>query len=193
MDLKRIGQFCKRAKTVRIVLHPNSGALWVGNGTGMWLADDGVEINRENCGALLDIDTGDMAVTEGDSADDIYDGNRNLPDEDEAEVLGCGVMEGKAYIALNRGGECRVALCPLDYAKAATKEDTYRRYFLIGKEDFPVIAITDGVMLKMLVARLETEKAEEFLAMARRIGSLDSYQDDGPATQTKMDMQEAGE
>lgn len=189
MDLKRIGQFCKRAKTVRIVLHPDSGALWVGNGTGMWLADDGVEITRENCGALLDIDTGDMAVTEGDSAQGIYDGSRSLPDEDAADVLGCGIMEGKAYIALSRGGDARVALCPLDYAKATTKEDTYRRYFLIGKEDHPVIAITDGMMLKMLVARLDTEKAEEFLAMARRIGGMNSYQDeDGPATQTRMDV-----
>lgn len=188
MDLKRIGQFCKKSKVVHIVLHPDSGALWVGDGRGMWLADDGVEITRENSGAMLDIDTADMPVTQGDSSSEIYDGGRVLPDEDAADVLGCGVMEGKAYVALSRGGDCRVALCPLEYARAATKEEIYRRYFLIGNEDRPTIAITDGMMLKMLVARADTEKTDNFISMAKRIGGMKSYQDKEPTTQTKMDI-----
>lgn len=188
MDLKRIGQFCKKAKTIRITYHPKSASLWIGNGKAMWLADEGIEINRKNCGALLDVDDGDFEVAEGDTDLAYFDGNALYENKDAADVLGCGMMGGKAFLALNRGGECKVALIPLEYAKAATKEEDYRNYFLVGSEEYPVAAITDGLNLKMLVRIEGAGLTREFIGMAQHIGEMEPFKDDTEDEQTQIQM-----
>ena len=189
MDLKKIGQFCKKSGCVRIVYHPGSKCLWVGDGKALWLCDEGIDINRQNCGAMLDIDIdGSITVTEGDSDLAMYDGYRMYANVDVCEVLGCGVIHNRAMLALKPQDEDRIGIIPFEYAKMVKDEDE-RSYLLLpgpGKLERPVCAVLEGMYVRLLVALRDTEETEDFVRMAGRIARMEPYED-GKAEQTRME------
>lgn len=191
MDLKKIGSFCKARKRVAIVSHVESRSVWVGDGRGMWLCDEGVAIYDYNAGSLLDIDEdklSDMAVTASDSEADIWDSRRQYAGEDSAIVMGCGVINGDMMLALCNEDDMRLALIPLEYVKAATKKDEYRRYYLIGNRDDPTVLITDGMQQKMLVQSEGPDKTQAFIDTYGRLAGMRPYGTAEETGQTAMEL-----
>lgn len=154
MDLKRIGRFCKRAKKITIIRSAKKGALWVGDGRGMWLCDEGVHIDRDNAASMLDIDVDTLEKTivrEGDTENEIFDCMESGVFRRRAEEFGAVMHCGELMVIIRALGDTRVAMIPQEYAKAAVKKDEYLQYYILGPEESPVVAVTDGIFVKMLL------------------------------------------
>lgn len=192
MDLKKIGSFCKRAKKIGIVRSARKGALWVGDGRGMWLCDEGVHIDQDNAASMLDIDAGTLEKTivqEGETEREIFDCLESGATERRAEELGCVMHRGELMVILRAPREKRVAMVPWEYAKAAVKKDDYRQYYIIGPEEFPVVAVTDGIMVKMLLMVENHESTMAMLQWTERVHRYEPYGTGGGGEQMEMDME----
>lgn len=190
MDLKKIGSFCKRAKNIVIMRSARKGALWVGDGRGMWLCDEGIHIDRDNAASMLDIDAETLEKTivrEGETESEIFDCLESGATERLAEELGAVMHCEELMVILRAPGETRVAMVPWEYAKAAAKKDDYRKYYIIGPEESPVVAVTDGIFVKMLLMAENHTSTMDMIQWAEKICENTPY-GIAPTTEEQIGM-----
>ena len=164
----------KQAKKLRIV-HTEGGQCWIGDGRGMWLVDESVEVNEKNAACLLDIDHDKylgIDVMEGTALTEMWGETEKYPDEIEMHPVG-SIITGDEQVEILKPEDCeRIILVPTEYARDAVKSDEERKYYAAGTDCNRCIAVTHGMNVKMLLTPLNHEKTKAVIKSMEILGRM---------------------